>query len=170
MSGHSHVYDQEDSQSASTANLLHKLVFTEMNVDLNGALVMSDIDFDETPEAAIQTEENTREFEDAAIICIDCSQEFIWSAGEQAFFRDKQLQNPPKRCKECKKAKNRRLEAIELSRETGIRHRIEVRADCARCSTPTTVPFYPCQGRPVYCRSCFLEMNAEKAHGASGGA
>lgn len=98
--------------------------------------------------------------DDKAIKCIDCSQDFIWTAGEQSFFRDKQLQNPPKRCKECKKAKNRRLEAIELARTTGKRQRIEVRAECARCSLVTTVPFYPCQGRPVYCRDCFAQMAA----------
>ena len=131
---------------------------------------MSGIDFDETPEAAMQIEESIGEFKDASIMCIDCAHEFIWTAGEQAFFRDKLLQNPPKRCKDCKKAKNRRLEAIEIARVTGKRHRIEVRADCARCAAPTTVPFYPCQGRPVYCRSCFLEMNSEIAKGAKGGA
>ena len=102
------------------------------------------------------------DLQDAPIPCIDCSQTFIWTAGEQAFFRDKQLQNPPKRCKECKKAKNRRLEAIELSKSTGERYRIEVKADCARCGKNTTVPFYPCQGRPVYCRSCFAEMKASE--------
>lgn len=103
---------------------------------------------------------NSEPLEDKAIKCIDCSQDFIWTAGEQTFFRDKQLQNPPKRCKECKKAKNKRLEAIELARTTGKRQRIEVRAECARCSLVTTVPFYPCQGRPVYCRDCFAQMSA----------
>src|SRR5258708_27723442 len=141
-----------------------------MNVDLNGVFGMSDSDFEDIRETAIKTGEITREFEDAAIVCIDCTQEFIWTAGEQAFFRDKLLQNPPKRCKECKKAKNRRLEAIEAARITGKRHRIEVRADCARCSTTTTVPFYPCQGRPVYCRTCFLEMSVETTNGAKSGA
>jgi CxxC-x17-CxxC domain-containing protein len=129
---------------------------------------MSDSDFEKTREAATEQGEIVNEFEDLSIPCIDCAQEFVWTAGEQSFFRDKQLQNPPKRCKECKKAKNRRLAAIESSRATGKRHRIEVRADCARCSATTTVPFYPCQGRPVYCRICFLEMNAEVAKGAAG--
>lgn len=112
--------------------------------------------------------ESASEFEDASIRCIDCSQEFIWTAGEQTFFRDKQLQNPPKRCKDCKKAKNRRLEAIELARTTGKRHHIEVRAECAKCSAVTTVPFYPCQGRPVYCRSCYIEMNGDIASAVNG--
>jgi len=52
------------------------------------------------------------EFTDLAINCIDCNKDFIWTVGEQVFFRDKQLQNPPKRCKDCKQAKNDRLAAI----------------------------------------------------------
>jgi CxxC-x17-CxxC domain-containing protein len=103
--------------------------------------------------------ETDSEFEDKTIHCIDCDTDFIWTAGEQTFFRDKNLQNPPKRCKECKQAKNARLAAIAAAQESGIRQRIEVSVKCAQCSEPTTVPFYPSQGRPVFCRSCFLEMN-----------
>jgi len=110
-----------------------------------------------------------REFEDTSLSCIDCASEFLWTAGEQAFFRDKALLNPPKRCKDCKKAKNRRLEAVELSRITGKKQRIEVKAECARCSEVTTVPFYPSQGRPVYCRKCFVEMNAPISNGSPNG-
>jgi CxxC-x17-CxxC domain-containing protein len=105
------------------------------------------------------------EFSDRSITCIDCNQDFIWTVGEQVFFRDKQLQNPPKRCKDCKQAKNERLAAIALSQASGIRQRIEVQVNCARCATATTVPFYPSQGRPVYCRSCFLEMNPQILNG-----
>ncbi|MEP6787792.1 MAG: zinc-ribbon domain containing protein [Acidobacteriota bacterium] len=139
-----------------------------MNVDLNGVFGMSDSDCEDIRVLSGTIVEAAEDFEDTAIVCIDCVQEFIWTAGEQAFFRDKMLQNPPKRCKECKKAKNKRLEAIEAALVTGKRHRIEVRADCARCGTSTTVPFYPCQGRPVYCRTCYLELNAERANGAGG--
>ncbi len=103
--------------------------------------------------------EDVNEFEDTTILCVDCDRDFIWTAGEQAFFRDKKLQNPPKRCKECKQAKNARLAAITAAQESGVRQRIEVAVKCARCSQSTTVPFYPSQGRPVFCRSCFLEMN-----------
>lgn len=124
--------------------------------------------FEEIATAATALIDPVSEFEDASIHCIDCSREFTWTAGEQLFFRDKQLQNPPKRCKECKKAKNRRLEAIETAKATGKKHRIEVQAECARCSAITTVPFYPCQGRPVFCRSCFIEMNGDSASSANG--
>jgi CxxC-x17-CxxC domain-containing protein len=32
---------------------------------------------------------------------------------------------------------------------------------CAQCGQQTTVPFYPSQGRPVFCRSCFLSAKPE---------
>lgn len=99
------------------------------------------------------------EFVEQTILCIDCNKNFIWTIGEQSFFRDKGLQNPPKRCKDCKQAKNERLAAITAAQASGVKQRIEVVVHCARCDAQTTVPFYPSQGRPVYCRSCFLEMN-----------
>jgi len=101
------------------------------------------------------------EFKDKIINCIDCGQEFVWSIGEQAFFRDKGLINPPKRCKNCKQAKNERLAAITAAQEAGIKQRIEVAVHCAKCQSYTTVPFYPSQGRPVFCRSCYLEKHPE---------
>jgi len=99
------------------------------------------------------------EFEDTQIVCIDCAKSFIWTAGEQLFFRDKQLKNPPKRCKDCKQAKNQRLASIAAAQASGVKQKIEVAVHCAKCNSFTTVPFYPSQGRPVYCRSCFLLMN-----------
>ena len=105
------------------------------------------------------TQDDSGEFQDTEIKCIDCGQDFVWSAGEQLFFRDKNLKNPPKRCKACKKAKNERLAAITAAQNAGVKQRIEVAVHCARCSAFTTVPFYPSQGRPVLCRSCFLEQN-----------
>ncbi len=118
------------------------------------------------PTAEVRTvREPESEFEDKGILCIDCSRNFVWTSGEQAFFRDKQLQNSPKRCKECKQAKNERLAAITAAQASGVRQRIEVAVNCARCGEMTTVPFYPSQGRPVYCRSCYLEMNPSILNG-----
>lgn len=126
---------------------------------------MSESKFEE-PENINQTSLATEtELEDKSILCIDCNSDFTWSVGEQVFFRDKQLQNPPKRCKECKQAKNERLAAIAAAQASGIRQRIEVAVNCAKCGTQTTVPFYPSQGRPVFCRSCFLEMNPSVLNG-----
>jgi CxxC-x17-CxxC domain-containing protein len=111
--------------------------------------------------AARASHSSVAELADTSITCIDCSGQFIWTSGEQAFFLEKQLLNPPKRCKECKRAKNRRLAAIELAQTTGRPHKIEVNAQCAQCGEKTTVPFYPSQGRPVYCRACFDQNRTE---------
>jgi len=108
-------------------------------------------------EAVIDTES---EYQDRTIKCVDCNENFIWTGGEQVFFHDKGLKNEPKRCKPCKQAKNERLAAISASHHAGIRQRIEVTVVCAQCAQQTTVPFYPSQGRPVYCRSCFLSGRA----------
>lgn len=42
------------------------------------------------------------EFRDQALKCIDCGTDFIFTAGEQSFFYDKQFTNAPRRCKACK--------------------------------------------------------------------
>lgn len=126
---------------------------------------MSERNYQAADLAAQETTSPEAEFEDKSILCIDCGSNFIWSGGEQAFFRDKQLQNPPKRCKECKQAKNERLAAIAAAQASGVKQRIEVAVNCARCGESTTVPFYPSQGRPVFCRSCFLEMNPSVLNG-----
>lgn len=101
------------------------------------------------------------QLEDKSILCIDCSKDFIWTVGEQTFFRDKGLQNPPKRCKPCKQAKTERIEAVIAAQHAGVKQKIEVAVNCAKCNAETTVPFYPSQGRPVFCRSCFIAMNPE---------
>jgi hypothetical protein len=42
------------------------------------------------------------EFQDKTLNCVDCGDPFIWTAGEQLFFADKNFKNEPKRCKSCK--------------------------------------------------------------------
>jgi CxxC-x17-CxxC domain-containing protein len=105
------------------------------------------------------------EHPDRTIKCVDCNENFIWTSGEQAFFHDKGLKNEPKRCKPCKQAKNERLAAITAAQTSGVRQRIEVSVQCAHCGQQTTVPFYPSQGRPVYCRSCFLAGKTTETNG-----
>lgn len=130
---------------------------------------MPDRELEEIRPAEKEASKPAGDFEDIPIRCMDCGEEFTWTSGEQTFYQSKGLLNPPKRCKECKKAKNRRLEAVQSSRLTGKRHHYEVRSECAKCSQVTTVPFYPSQGRPVYCRPCFLEMNGKDTKDAKAG-
>ena len=39
---------------------------------------------------------------DKTIVCRECSKEFLFTEGEQAFYKEKGLDNEPKRCKECR--------------------------------------------------------------------
>ncbi len=107
-------------------------------------------------ESQVAAQVNAPEFEDRSILCVDCGEQFVWTVGEQVFFHDKGLKNEPKRCKPCKHAKNDRLAAISASQADGLKQKVEVNVTCAQCGQQTTVPFYPSQGRPVYCRSCFV--------------
>jgi len=101
------------------------------------------------------------EYTDKVLVCIDCGEEFVFSAGEQLFFADKGLRNDPKRCKPCKLKKNDRIAAnMQTYGQPFPRERVEVTVKCALCGVETTVPFRPTQGRPVYCRDCFLRMRA----------
>jgi CxxC-x17-CxxC domain-containing protein len=90
------------------------------------------------------------EHSDKVLKCIDCGQEFIFTAGEQLFFQDRQFKNDPKRCKACK---TKRTGQFSSNRSGGTR--LETRTKCSQCGTETTVPFKPTQGRPVLCRECF---------------
>lgn len=96
------------------------------------------------------------EFTDRILKCSDCGNEFIFTAGEQLFFYDKQFKNDPKRCKLCK-AKRAGLgrTATPSGAVTLPLSRTETRTKCSACGVETTVPFKPTQGRPVLCRSCF---------------
>ncbi|MBM6837528.1 zinc-ribbon domain-containing protein [Clostridium saudiense] len=43
--------------------------------------------------------------EDKKIICKDCGKEFIFTVGEQEFYKEKGFENDPVRCPECRKAR-----------------------------------------------------------------
>jgi CxxC-x17-CxxC domain-containing protein len=92
------------------------------------------------------------EFQDRILKCIDCNADFVFTAGEQLFFHDKQFKNEPKRCKACKAKRISVLGAAPSG--TGF-SKVETRTTCSHCGKETTVPFKPTQGRPVFCRECF---------------
>jgi len=98
------------------------------------------------------------QFVDRLLTCQDCGNEFIFTAGEQLFFFDKQFKNDPKRCKPCK-SRRAGLAAGHGPAAAGI-SRTETRTHCSECGIETTVPFKPTQGRPVLCRQCFQNKPA----------
>ena len=91
-------------------------------------------------------------FADKILKCSDCGAEFVFTAGEQQFFHDKQFKNDPKHCKQCKAKRLR----------GGSRVRPETRINCSQCGAETTVPFKPTQGRPVLCRVCFQQQQKQQ--------
>jgi len=117
--------------------------------------------------------------EDKSITCVDCGQEFLFTAGEQAFYRERGLTNEPTRCKSCR-------EKRKAGRPSGgggghgggggygggggggygRAEKTMYPATCSNCGRDTEVPFPPTPGRPVLCRDCF---NASKGTGQGGG-
>jgi len=107
------------------------------------------------------------EFNDRVLTCVDCHGQFVFTAGEQIFFLDKQFKNDPKRCKPCR-AKRATLGARPGgSPGVGNVTRTETRTECSECHIETTVPFKPTQGRPVLCRQCFQGKRASAVTAAN---
>ena len=91
------------------------------------------------------------ELMDMTMNCKDCGKDFIFTTGEQAFYKEKGFENQPSRCPTCRTAKKR-------ERGGGARKLYDV--NCAECNAPAKVPFQPRQGRPVLCRNCFEKGKA----------
>ena len=83
-------------------------------------------------------------YEDKTLVCKECGQEFVFTAGEQEFYAERGFQNEPQRCKACRDA---RKNAARGPREYFT-------AVCAACGGEARVPFEPKSDRPVYCSGC----------------
>lgn len=105
------------------------------------------------------------EFEDKTITCADCAAEFIHSAADQARYAERGLEHEPKRCAACRAKRRNRQPGRGGPRGSGGGHRSarpSFPAVCHTCGKETTVPFQPTEGRPVYCRECYQDANADK--------
>ncbi len=91
-------------------------------------------------------------YEDKTIICKDCGQEFVFTAGEQEFYAEKGFQNEPQRCKACRDAKK--------AARRGNRELFD--AVCAECGKEARVPFQPTEDRPVYCSECYARIRGQE--------
>ena len=90
-------------------------------------------------------------YEDKTLICKDCGQEFVFTAGEQEFYAEKGFQNEPQRCKPCRDAKKAAVKGKRTLYD----------AVCAKCGKDAKVPFQPTEGKPVYCSECYAEMKEQ---------
>lgn len=55
-------------------------------------------------------------FTDKPLTCVDCGREFLFTAGERAFYFSKRL-SEPKRCPECRRLRRERLVPEEAVRD-----------------------------------------------------
>ncbi|MCL1944433.1 MAG: zinc-ribbon domain-containing protein [Firmicutes bacterium] len=44
-------------------------------------------------------------YEDKQLKCKDCGKDFVFTAGEQEFYAEKQFTNEPQRCSDCRRQK-----------------------------------------------------------------
>jgi CxxC-x17-CxxC domain-containing protein len=94
-------------------------------------------------------------FTDKQIHCVECGNDFTFTAAEQEFFSQKGYTNEPKRCLSCRQARK----ADRGGNAGGSRQNMQkYPAVCAQCGKETEVPFEPRQGRPVYCSSCYNQV------------
>ncbi len=84
-------------------------------------------------------------YTDKILVCKECAQEFVFTAGEQEFYAEKGFRNEPSRCKSCR---TERKNSLKQSKEMHT-------AICAKCGQEAKVPFKPRNDRPIYCSSCF---------------
>lgn len=65
-----------------------------------------------------------------------------------------------KRKKKPSAARSRPPESSGFGGAGRFSSRQDFPAVCSACSAPTTLPFEPTNGKPVYCRPCFVQLRA----------
>ncbi len=119
--------------------------------------------------------------EDKSITCVDCGEEFLFTAGEQQFYRERGLTNQPTRCKNCRDKRKAGRPAGGggggggggyggggAGGGYGRGERQMYAATCSQCGRETEVPFPPTPGRPVLCRDCFAASKGTAPGGGAG--
>jgi len=61
--------------------------------------------FSVSPKNKIGGKKTMAELQDKTLNCRDCQKEFVFTIGEQEFYREKGFENEPKDCADCRKAK-----------------------------------------------------------------
>lgn len=88
-------------------------------------------------------------YEDKKLVCKECGDEFVFTAGEQEFYAEKGLENEPQRCKSCRQARKNAQKSKREYFETV----------CVVCNGPARIPFKPVEGRSYYCSECLAKKN-----------
>jgi CxxC-x17-CxxC domain-containing protein len=109
---------------------------------------------------------------DRTLTCVDCSQEFIFSADDQQFYAEKGFSSEPKRCVSCRASRRASrdggADARDLggprgygSSSSGGSTREFFAVLCSECGNQAQVPFRPRMDRPVYCSDCFRKVRPD---------
>ena len=110
------------------------------------------------------------EFTEQSLVCTTCGQTFLFTAQEQAFYKERGFQHTPKRCRECRRAKRAmrpqeggagmgrasRGDGAQAARDPDSQPDL-FEATCSACGASVQLSFRPDGVRPVYCRACFDE-------------
>ncbi len=99
---------------------------------------------------------------DRTLTCKECSESFIWTAGEQEFYASRGLEHPPARCPSCRERRRAGSGGGGRGGFGGGGERRMYSATCSNCGREALVPFQPRGDKPVYCSDCF-EKRAARA-------
>ena len=100
-------------------------------------------------------------YEDRTLVCVECSQDFIFSADDQSYHSEKGYTNEPKRCPNCRQARRSQRYndgggGFGGGYDRGPREMHPI--TCADCGKDAEVPFLPRGDRPVYCSDCYSKQ------------
>ncbi len=101
-------------------------------------------------------------YADKTLVCRECGNTFIFTAGEQELYAQRGYEHEPGRCPACRAARRARSASTGDAGQPGGRSgaRQMYPAVCAACGAETEVPFQPRGDRPVYCSACYRQRQA----------
>jgi len=107
-------------------------------------------------------------YTDKTLVCSDCSESFVFTAGEQEFHASKGFTREPRRCPNCRRLKKQQNgEGGGFGGDRPPRQLFD--ATCASCGKIAKVPFEPRGDRPVYCSDCFQPQPRSVSSGSGFG-
>ena len=114
------------------------------------------LDFSGKPElgkSAVHNKGGFFMYADKTLTCRECQREYVFTAGEQAFYAEEGFEIEPARCPSCRTARKQRQHGSRGERQM-------YNVICSECGMETEVTFNPSPDRPVYCRDCYQKQKS----------
>jgi CxxC-x17-CxxC domain-containing protein len=105
---------------------------------------------------------------DKIIRCASCGEDFVFTAGEQEFYKSRGLTHEPTRCRSCREVRKQSRGPDPAAPHMPTGERDYTTVICSECGTETRVPFAPTPGRPVFCRDCYRAKRPDAGGSARG--